>query len=206
LRIITERLSKKFNQHTVFSNFTYQFLPGKPYVLIGPNGSGKSTLLKVITGMIPPTSGTISYTHADGQKIPDDECYKHFSFSSPYMSLPEELTVNEQVRLHLQLRDAFDGLPVKEVMIDSGLKYYQDMPVKRLSSGLQQRLKLMLMFIAPSHCLIFDEPSTNLDPKGVAWFIKTLSFFLEQKVVIIASNNDREIQFDVDFIDMEDHK
>jgi ABC-type multidrug transport system ATPase subunit len=206
LKIIAEDCTKRFNQNLIFRHFTRTFEPGKPTVIQGPNGSGKSTLLQVLCGMIPPSSGRVCFQHDSGENIPEEQWFRNLSFSSPYMELPGELDVGELVALHLGLRGKSGKIGTEQVIEEARLNQYWNKRVKRLSSGLTQRLKLVLMFLSPAGCMVFDEPSTNLDREGVQWFIDNLSFYLEQKVIIIASNNENEIGFEAHFINVADYK
>lgn len=156
--------------------------------------------------MMPPTEGQVSFMTEEGSNIEDDQLFQYISFSAPYMDLPRELDVIEVLDIHQKLRGSSDGSDLRYLLESSKLENYIHTKVKRLSSGMYQRLKLILMFVNPRHIMIFDEPSSNLDEQGLQWFLKTLNFFLERKMVLIASNNKNEVKFDCEFIDINEYK
>ena len=169
MEIILDQVSKRFNQDWLFKKLSYQFsLPGT-YAIVGPNGSGKTTFLKAIAGMIPYTSGTVSYRY-EGKEIDPDTIYKHLAFVAPYMELPEELTLFEFLNFHFSLKNRLKELSIKEIAIRAGLEKSLDNPLFTFSSGMKQRVKLAIGFFTSTPIILLDEPTTNLDQSGSDWY------------------------------------
>ena len=97
-----QKLSKAFNQRTVFKELTFHIESGSRFAITGPNGSGKSTLLKILSGGLLPSAGHIQYS-MNGQTVSDDLLYRYVHFVAPYNTVIEELNLPELFRLHHRL-------------------------------------------------------------------------------------------------------
>ena len=79
-------VGKKYNATTIIEDFNCSFEEGNRYALLGGNGSGKSTLIKIISGVMSPNHGTVSYFR-NQNVIPRELVYKEISFAAPYIDL-----------------------------------------------------------------------------------------------------------------------
>jgi ABC-type multidrug transport system ATPase subunit len=189
-----QKLSKAFNQRTVFKELTFHIASGSRFAITGPNGSGKSTLLKVLSGGLLPSGGHIQYT-LNSQAIPDDILYRYVHFVAPYNTVIEELNLPELFLLHHRL-----GLL-------KGYKQYADWherleypfdperQIKAFSSGMKQRIKLGLALLDDRPLIMLDEPGSNLDAQGKEWFYQLLNELSTSQTLIIASNESAEIAY-----------
>lgn len=83
----------------------------------------------------------------------------------------------------------------KEILLTAMLENHAEKKFRNLSSGMQQRLKLVLTCFAQTEVLLLDEPCSHLDSHGVVWYKKILEQSAKDKVVVIASNSNKEETF-----------
>ncbi|MCL2142771.1 MAG: ABC transporter ATP-binding protein [Methanomassiliicoccaceae archaeon] len=161
-------LTKSFGNLTALSEVTMAVRKGEYMGLLGPNGAGKSTMLKVITGMIMPTSGTVSVNGIDcrdhrrametvGCVIETPECYPNFT--------PVEV---------LDYIGRIRGVPgnqisarTREVLEEVRMWEWRNKPVGKFSKGMKQRVTLAQALMPDPDILIMDEPTSGLDPRGM---------------------------------------
>ncbi|WEK19309.1 MAG: ATP-binding cassette domain-containing protein [Candidatus Pedobacter colombiensis] len=197
-------VGRRFNQEWIFRNIDYSFLSGEKYAVLGPNGSGKSTLLSVLLGNLSPSEGTISYkSEVD---IPVEEVYKSISFAAPYLDLIEEFTLQETISFHFKFKAFYEGMNAESVLHLLGLAKSQDKALKYFSSGMKQRTKLALACCANTPILILDEPTSNLDKQGMAWYLHLIERFSVNRTLIIGSNQESEYSFCNHFVELTDYK
>ncbi|MDN4165437.1 ATP-binding cassette domain-containing protein [Cytophagales bacterium LB-30] len=190
MEIIAEGLSKKFNGGWIFKNFTYHFFSGTHYAITGYNGSGKSTLLQLLSGLNLPSKGDISYKHKD-KTVSAEQIYQELVFVTPYMELIEEMTLRELITFHFTFKNRAKEFSLDELLTSSGLLHAQDKLIKHFSSGMKQRAQLVLAFASECSLMLLDEPTSNLDAQGVAWY-QGLMQQVSNRLVIIASNQPHE--------------
>ncbi|MGR9088844.1 MAG: ABC transporter ATP-binding protein [Gammaproteobacteria bacterium] len=159
--------SKKYHDFVAVRNLTFRVGPGEILGLVGPNGAGKTTLMRVLSGIIPPSSGTLSVAGHDIVDepvkakqalgyIPDDPC------------LFDALTVWE----HLEFFAAAYGVASFRPDAEKLLKFFQldgkrDHVVQSLSRGMRQKVAIACAYLHHPEVLLFDEPLTGLDPAGI---------------------------------------
>jgi ABC-type multidrug transport system ATPase subunit len=199
-------LSKRFNREWIFKNLTQKFTGGNIYAIKGSNGAGKSTLLQVLSGHIPPTSGTIEYIFSDNQVISTENFYRHISIAAPYMDLIEEFTLAEHLDFHFKLKPIREGVTQNDLLDIMYLKHAQDKFISNFSSGMKQRLKLAMAFYSRASILFLDEPGTNLDQQAFDWYRDQLSKIPSNSLVFIASNNSAEYPYGCMNFNIEDYK
>ena len=192
--IILEKISKRFNQSWLFKDLDYRLSIKNSYAITGPNGSGKTTLLKIISGMIPPTKGSVSY-QVDDQSVDPDDIYNYLSFVAPYMEVIEDLSLQEFFSFHFNLKPLAEPYNIPQVAKLAGLGQALKRPIHTFSSGMRQRVKLALGLYAKSPLLLLDEPTTNLDDSGIAWYHQEMTRVRSEKLVIISSNQPLEYEF-----------
>ena len=184
-----KNVSKKFGAKNVISNFSKKFQK-KKYAIIGDNGSGKSTLLKLISNLITPSGGKIIYTHDDAE-IDKEVFIKKIIFTAPYQNLIEELTVKEFLSFHHRFRDSINN-PFN-ILSEFGLENFENTQIKNLSSGSEQKLKLLISFNTKADFILLDEPTTNLDNKGINIYTKIIKRVSKNKGIIIATNIEKDL-------------
>lgn len=205
MKISLEKTGKRFNYNWIFRNLDYEFSPEHSYVILGANGSGKSTLLQVIAGNILPSQGAVNY-HFESENIDTSHLYRYLSFASPYLELLEEFTIDEQLSFHFQFKSAIDELSNKDIKELIGIKDNGNQ-LRFFSSGMKQRIKLCLAILSDTPLLLLDEPTSNLDKSGVAWYQGLIEEYKKDRVVIVCSNQqEQEYMFCTKEIRIEDYK
>lgn len=204
MTISLANVGRRFNQEWIFRNVDYEFLPEEKYAVLGPNGSGKSTLLSVLLGNLSPSEGLLRY-HS-GTEVLVEEIYKSISFAAPYLDLIEEFTLQETIRFHFKFKAFYDGMNAESVLDLLGLAKSQDKALKYFSSGMKQRTKLALACCAATPILLLDEPTSNLDKQGMAWYLQLIERFSEKRMLIIGSNQESEYSFCNHFVHLTDYK
>jgi len=204
LKIDLKDAGRRFNKEWIFRNFTYSFHSAGKYAVLGPNGSGKSTLLSVILGSLAPSEGTIIYTGE--QEIPVEKIYKQISFAAPYLDLVEEFTLQETIDFHFKFKNFHPDIDAVQLMDLLGLGSAQDKALKYFSSGMKQRTKLALACCTDTPILLLDEPTSNLDRQGMAWYHELISRFSTDRLVFVGSNQEEEYSFCEHQIQIMDYK
>lgn len=199
-------LGKKFQKHWIFSHINYEFKAGNAYAITGPNGSGKSTLLQILTGFLPASKGEVVYTDKDGKTVGPEDYFKHIAFTSPYMELIEEFTLEEMIAFHFKFKKTIDGLNSNDLIDRMFLNDARHKRIKVFSSGMKQRVKLGLAFFSDTPLLFLDEPTTNLDEKGRIWYEKEIENIDKNRLLLVSSNIKREYNFCENVLNLENYK
>ncbi len=144
--------------------------------------------------MMPSTEGKVLYSY-QGCTINPDDIYRHLSFSGPYMELLEEFTLKELLRFHFALKPRREAWSEQEMAEHLGLHQALNRPISKFSSGMKQRIRLGLSTFSDVPMILLDEPASNLDQEGIAWYNHQLRKLLDHKLVIICSNTPTEYEF-----------
>ncbi|AWI07760.1 lantibiotic protection ABC transporter ATP-binding protein [Clostridium drakei] len=180
----TENLCKNFKGQLAVNNISLTIKENSIYGLLGPNGAGKSTTLKMITGMLYPTSGKITFQgHPWSRKDLNDI---GTLIESP--PLYENLTARENLKVRTTL------LGLKESRIDEVLQTVDltNTGKKRagqFSMGMKQRLGIAIALLNHPKLLILDEPTNGLDPIGIQDLRTLIRSFPEQGITVILSSH-----------------
>lgn len=188
MEIFLDNISRKYNHEWVFRNLTFTFTSGNSYAVLGSNGSGKSTLLQIISGHLHPTGGAVQYC-LNGSALPEEQLFRHIAITAPYIELIEEFTLPEMVSFHQKFRNFRDGIDANELMDILDIGRNRGKCLKYFSSGMKQRVKLALAILSDVPVLLLDEPATNLDASGVAWYRSLLAKHCAERIVIVCSNS-----------------
>lgn len=194
MQINLSKLGKRYNYEWIFRNLTYTFKSGSSYAILGRNGSGKSTLLTTVAGHNLYSEGEITYT-LGGKTLPPDQAYRQLSLTAPYLELVEEFTLLEMLQFHTRFKPLRHHLTHLELIDRMELQRAKNKYVRDFSSGMKQRLKLGLAIYSDTPLLLLDEPTTNLDQEGVAWYQEHVAQNQEGRLIIVASNIQHEYSF-----------
>lgn len=164
-------LSKSFGTKTVLDDIDLDIERGKTTVILGPSGTGKSVLLKHIVGLIKPDDGAV---HFDGTRVDTlDEhglvpIRKRIGYLFQLGALFDSMTVGDNVAFPLVEHTEMDAqqreASVKRVLGLVGLDGYQDKNPAELSGGQQRRVALARAVVLQPSMVLYDEPTTGLDP------------------------------------------
>lgn len=206
MHIYLDKVSKKFNRQLVFKDLTYHFQSGQRYAITGANGSGKSTLIQVIISKIPPSNGEISYKSNSGKVIRIDDVFKEFTIATTAMTLIEEFTLAEMINFHFKFKKPISKITSGQIPALLGLEKETKKYVGNFSSGMKQRLKIGLAVLSESSLLILDEPGANLDVNAKKWYQELLKKYLENRTLIIASNESEDYVICENLLELESFK
>ncbi len=167
-----EHLYKSFGNNAVLKDFTMQLYKGENLVVLGKSGSGKSVLIKCIIGLLEQDSGTIDVLGSDVQNLDEkelDELRAKVGFLFQSNALYDSMTVRENLEFPLRrhwikLSAEETNERVKEVLHNVGLEHTVDMMPAELSGGMRKRIALARTLILNPDIMLYDEPTTGLDP------------------------------------------
>lgn len=180
----TKNLCKSFGEQKAVQNVSLHVEKNSVYGLLGPNGAGKSTTLKMITGILKPSSGSMTFDGHPWQRNDLNRIGALIETPPIY----ENLTAFE----NLKVRTSILGL--KDIRIDEVLQIVclTDTGKKRagqFSLGMKQRLGIALALLNKPHLLILDEPTNGLDPIGIEQLRELIRSFPAQGMSVILSSH-----------------
>jgi ABC-2 type transport system ATP-binding protein len=184
-------IGKKFGKTWIFKDLSLSIPSGGRQVITGPNGSGKSTFLQILSGFLIADKGTVEYV-TSGETILPEKISSHCSLAAPYLELIEELTLTEHILFHQKFRSIRKGLTTEKLVALSGLSKSQDKPIRVYSSGMKQRVRLLLAICTESSLLLLDEPTSNLDKAAVRWYQDLLQNYGGDRTIIVSSNHQEQ--------------
>ncbi|MFC1495368.1 ATP-binding cassette domain-containing protein [Thermodesulfobacteriota bacterium] len=164
-------VSKNFGQQAVLKNVNLTINKGEITTIIGMSGVGKSVLLKHIIGLILPDSGEILY---QGQSIFNlsrrerSEIKKKFSYMFQGTALFDSMTVFDNIALPLKEKSDLSENTIHRMVMDKmdqlDIREMADKFPAQLSGGMQKRVALARSLVTEPEIVLFDEPTTGLDP------------------------------------------
>jgi len=192
--IQAQNLSKLFGRRLIFKDINFNWSEKGIFGISGPNGSGKSTLVKIVAGIISASGGKIIHTNSDVEIIPE-KLHNHIGFVSPYLVLYEEFSACENLKIFARIRGIIlDEQKVIYYLTQFLLENRKDDLVKTYSSGMKQRLKFIFALMHSPDVLIFDEPTSNLDEEGKKVVNNIVREEGKSKIVVIASNETKDLE------------
>jgi ABC-2 type transport system ATP-binding protein len=164
--LIVTNVTKQFGAQTAVSNVSFTVQPGEVFGIIGPNGAGKSTTIKMILGLTPVTSGTISLFD---QTIAQDNVRQRIGYMPETPSFYSHLTGRELLVLAGELFGMTKAAIAKrsdELLELLDLVDAANRPLNGYSKGMLQRIGLAQALINSPELVFLDEPMDGLDPIG----------------------------------------
>lgn len=170
--ISIRELSKSFGTNHVLIHFNLDLFRGENLVVLGKSGSGKSVLIKCIIGLIEPDAGTINVLGQDVLSMDHgelDHMRVKLGFLFQSNALYDSMTIRENLefplrRHSIQLSDQETNDLVMEALENVGLEHTVDMMPIELSGGMRKRIALARTLILKPDIILYDEPTTGLDP------------------------------------------
>lgn len=192
-----ESISKDFGYRKVLNRVNLNLFRGDLTLLLGKNGAGKSTLLKIISGLIRPSEGKITYLGGDISKTPDKH-RKAIGVISHDLQFYNELTARENLVFYAKLgKISFSPTRINAVLDQTGLLPFADIAVKTFSSGMGKRLNIARLKILRPEILLLDEPYTGLDYDSTDFFGKYLRQFKDEGGTILMISHQIETCYDL---------
>ncbi len=205
MKIELSNAGKRFNREWIFRNADIDFDSHSSYAVTGPNGSGKSTLLQCIGGMLQLSEGNIRYSK-ENKVISGENIYAQISFCAPYLDLIEEMNLSEFLHFHNQFKAYLPGIHEPTVLSETGLQSAAGKQIRYYSSGMKQRVKLAQAILFDTGIVLLDEPCSNLDEAGIAFYHSLIDRFCKERLVIVCSNDETEYKFCKQILSITDFK
>jgi len=206
MKITLDHIGKRFNNDWIFRNLNYTFSVPNNYVILGANGSGKSTMLQLLAGKIQASEGSVKY-EINNKIIHDDRVYNFLSYAAPYQELIEEFTLMEMLNLHFKFKKILHSLDLQKIIEILKLGKFRNKPLKYFSSGMKQRVKLILALLSDTQLVMLDEPLSNLDKAGYQWYHDLITKYSNDRMIVVCSNKQEdEYFFCKNVLQVEDYK
>ncbi|KAG1714019.1 ATP-binding cassette sub-family A member 3 [Nymphon striatum] len=178
------------SRKTAVNKMSLKFFKGQVTALLGRNGAGKTTAISMISGMYPPSDGTV-YVNGYDVRTNLHEARKSLGYCPQVSAYLDELTVKE----HLQLIATLKGYPsdlmpteIEKVIDQVKLKDKTNESASVLSGGMKRRLSLAMALIGDTKVLLLDEPTSGLDPEARKEVWNILQSVRAEKTVLLTTH------------------
>lgn len=186
LPVMLEDVSLRAHEVTILDHVMLTLGAGAPTVLIGPNGSGKTSLMRVAMGLVPPTSGRVTF----GGRIDVPPLRRAIVFQRPVM-LRRSARGNLLYALAAaDVARAERGKRADELLALVGLNGLGERPARRMSGGEQQRLAIARALAKEPEILFLDEPTASLDPAATKLTEDIIQGIAARGIKIVMSTHD----------------
>lgn len=184
--ISAKNIEKKFNKNIILKDVSLDINKGEVIALVGPNGSGKTTLINILLGILKADSGEL--------KINIEDYKKHIGLQLQSTPFFEGYNVKDNILMFSALYD----IKMSDEEIESILNKYNlntKTPAIKLSGGEQKKLAIMIATMQNPDLLIFDEPTSSLDPRE-RYNIKNMILELAKnnKTILFTSHDLEEVE------------
>lgn len=177
-----QNVSFSYGEKPIFTHFSALFQGGKKTAVMAGSGSGKTTLLHLISGLLVPSCGQISYPVVSPR----------FSFVFQENRLLENASIMRNLRL---VNPALSTEQIHEALAHAGLtKQYAHKKVRLLSGGEKRRTALLRALLAEYDILLLDEPFTGLDTKTKEGLLAYTNASTEGKTVLLVTHSQQEAE------------
>lgn len=194
--IEVRELTKSFARHTAVRGIDFNVARGEIVGFLGPNGAGKTTTLRMLTGYLPPTSGSARVAGFDifRQSLDARRCIGY---------MPENVPLYDDMRVreYLKYRASLKGLSnrdarrrVNEVIDICGLDWARRKMIKVLSKGYRQRVGLADALVHEPDLLILDEPTNGLDPNQIRQIRDLIKRLSEKHTILLSTHILHEVE------------
>lgn len=199
--VTVDHLTKKFGSVTVLKDINLEVRPGEIFCIMGPSGSGKSVLLKHVAGLELPTAGTVRIGDFDAAD-PDTRDKVHLALVFQAGALFNSLTVYDNLALypreHRQCNEAGIRERVMHALSILSLEKAAKKFPSELSGGMKKRVAIARALVMEPQLLLYDEPTSELDPVMGATISEIIATLREQTAVTsIVVTHDRDLALSI---------
>jgi phospholipid/cholesterol/gamma-HCH transport system ATP-binding protein len=202
--IEVRNVSKNFGDKIVHKDICLTVNEGEILTLMGGSGSGKSVLLRCMIGLEKPDSGEILFKGKDIAKLSEDkliEVRKEIAYVFQYGALFDSLSILENLayplREHTKLDEATIQKKVSESLKKVGLGGSEQLLPSDLSGGMQRRVGVARSIIMGPQVILYDEPTTGLDPYNTKQILKIIMQLRHQGATSVLVTHDMSSIFAV---------
>lgn len=196
MRLVVKDLVRGFGGRRVVGPLSFEAGPGRVVGVAGGNGSGKTTLLRVLAGLLRPTSGDVTLERPGELPVQPRDAPCAIGWCAPDLALYGELTAAENLSFFARV----SGRPLPPAAIDRRIaavgldpSRVGAAPLRALSTGQRQRVKLAFAVLKDPPVLLLDEPGSNLDGAGRAVVAAIVCEQRARGLVVLASNDPTEL-------------
>ena len=194
--IEVRNLTKSYPGAQALNDISFSVAKGDIVGFLGPNGAGKSTTMRILTGFIPPTSG--SATVAGFDVVRDSfEVRRRVGYLPENNPLYTEMRVEEYLSFRATLRQvprARRGPAVDSALERCGLIDVRDRIIGHLSKGFRQRVGVADAIVHDPEIVILDEPTIGLDPNQIRHIRKVIRELGKERTVILSTHILSEVE------------
>jgi ABC-2 type transport system ATP-binding protein len=189
-----KEITRYFGEQKALDQVSFTLNSGELTGFLGPNGAGKSTLMKIITGVLPASSGEVII---NGEKISAEGVAIRRQIG--YLPENNPLYTDLYIAEYLEIAAGFYKLPrvrdrVREMMAMTGLEKESHKKIGALSKGYRQRVGLAQALLHDPPVLLLDEPTSGLDPNQLGEIRSLISHVAREKTVLLSSHILQEIE------------
>jgi ABC-2 type transport system ATP-binding protein len=182
IAIDIKNLKKTYPGREALSNISFSVKKGSVHGFLGPNGAGKSTTMKIISGLIPATSGEFTVNGKIG-------------FLPEHPPLYPNMSVKDYLQFVLSIySETPDKNLVEDVMSKTGLSHVADRLIGNLSKGYQQRVGIAQALVYSPEIIILDEPTVGLDPVALADIRDLINSLKKDHTVIFSTHQLHDVE------------
>ncbi len=191
-----DHIARAFGQRQVVRDVSLHVERGQVAGLLGPNGAGKTTCFYMITGLIPPDSGTI---WLDGEDITAQPMYQRSRMGLGYLaqeaSIFRGMTVEDNVKAVVELRETGKAIEIETTRLleELNIQHLRQAPATGLSGGERRRVEIARSLAGKPSFMLLDEPFAGIDPLAIADIRQVIRYLAGQGIgVLITDHNVRE--------------
>jgi branched-chain amino acid transport system ATP-binding protein len=207
-----DNVSKRFGSLTATDGVTLTVEPGELRAIIGPNGAGKTTFFNLVSGLFPPTSGTVSFDGRDVTALsPEERVRLGMARTFQITEIFPELSVAENLRVAVELAEGHGLSPwlsgaaaravsarIDELLETGHLAQKRDIRVGALSHGDQRAAEIMMALALKPRLLLLDEPTAGMGDQetyDVARLVRRLH--RDKRLTIMLIEHDMRVVFNL---------
>lgn len=188
-----QNLHKSIGSQAILRNLSLRIEAGEVVGLLGPNGAGKSTLMKILTGLWPASSGSVTVCGVDMLRNPH-QVAPMVGYLPENNPLYEDMYIREYLLFMARIGCNVPLARVDEVIAMTGLQPEIHKRIGQLSKGYRQRVGLAQALLQDPQLLILDEPTTGLDPNQLEDIRALIRSLGEHRTVLLSTHILQEVK------------
>ncbi len=199
--LAVENIGRRFGGFVALEGVTASFASNKVTAVIGPNGAGKSTFFNVLSGVLPPSTGTMRFKGRDLAGTPQHR-FAHLGIARSYQitNIFPELSVHENVRVAAQaFRSRYDIWRDRAALTELddkaaaalaavGLTHRGSATAKFLAHGQQRALEIAIALVADPELLLLDEPTAGMGPEETKEMIALIEKLAAERTILLVEH------------------
>jgi ABC-2 type transport system ATP-binding protein len=188
-------LTKRYGDFVAVDDVSFSIYRGETVGVLGPNGAGKTTTIHMILGLVTPTAGTVQILGRDPHH--DRGALEVVGFTATYVSLPQTLTLRENLRVFARMYGIRNGdTRIADILERLQITHLADKPTRSLSSGQATMAFVAKSLLASPRLLLLDEPTASLDPDAADRARRQITEIAREEGItqLVTSHNMREVE------------